>query len=391
MLSNILTTRLILASLPALIHAQSILTTLYFTNTQDGQVSSIEVPFSPQQAHTETTTITEAGTTITQTTALQPSVETTTIVLTGPYPQVSSVADGIPKSIQVEQPSVPAGPVVPVTVHGYSTTIQLPSSVSLPSTAITIAPPAIASSASSALVGAGSTASEKASQAAASVKSQASQAGSSISEKASQIGASISQTASEAGSSLSSAAAAASTHLPTVVPVPVPGSGASLQNSVSQAATTALTHASNDISSASTAVASAKPEASTAATSLNSAGSASLASDSSALAAQRSTLSAAIAGTTESTTTTVGTSILTDTSTTAPTTLETSTSTATPAASTTTQVSQVSQSTSTVQSSTSAAPSPSSTAAPNGSAVFRASFWHGFVGAVVVGVGLTIL
>lgn len=351
MLSNILTTRLFLAALPSLICAQS-MTTLLYTYTTDGAVSSIVISLPLQGGQVETTIITQASATVTSTTALRPSVETTTITLTGPVSDLSSAAAGIPASYQLQQPSIAPGPVIPITVHGYTTSLQLPSSVSLPSTAITIAPSAAATSASRAT----SSASEQASQASTSINAQASQASSPLSQATSQAGSSLSAQSSQASSSLSSAASEASSslsstesQLPTVVPVPNPNA-ASLQNSVSQATTMALTTAS--VSSTSTVAASAGSV---------------------------------------TTTTSVPTGIVTDTST-APSTMQTSTTTSSSAASTTTQTSQAPQSTSTsaTQARSSSPPQSSSTAAPSSGAVFRASFAHGFLGAVVLGVGLSV-
>ena len=98
--------RVAVMTLPGLIHAVSISPSPYEV-TISGRVSTIQIPVP--QVPTFTTTITEAGATITQTTAIPHSIETTTIVLTGAVPVVTSIAGGIPKSAQYQAPSIEPG------------------------------------------------------------------------------------------------------------------------------------------------------------------------------------------------------------------------------------------------------------------------------------------
>lgn len=124
--------RFALALVPALIHAQSV--TYLFTFGQ--LVTSVVLPSPP--GVTKTIMVKEPQTTLYLTTQLPQAVTTQTIVITAPVNEISSIADGIPKSYQ-ETRSEAAGDVVPFAINGYTTSIVIPASASIP-TDISIAP-----------------------------------------------------------------------------------------------------------------------------------------------------------------------------------------------------------------------------------------------------------
>ncbi|KAL8954960.1 MAG: hypothetical protein Q9193_006992, partial [Seirophora villosa] len=116
-----------LLAIAAVVNAQSLTT---FTFTINGEETAVGVP--APQAPTTTVYTTVPSVTITETTAFGPSIATQTIIVTAPIDQISSIANEIPSSYQVPTESlniIPAA-VVPVTLNGFTTAINLPSSAS---------------------------------------------------------------------------------------------------------------------------------------------------------------------------------------------------------------------------------------------------------------------
>ncbi|KAL8645962.1 MAG: hypothetical protein Q9210_006416, partial [Variospora velana] len=124
-------------AIAAVVNAQSLTT---FTFSINGEETSIVVPVP--QAPTTTVYMTMPAATITRTTALGPAVATQTIIVTAPVDQISSIANEIPSSYQVPAESLNINPaaVVPVTINGYTTAINLPSSASVPTGPVTLSP-----------------------------------------------------------------------------------------------------------------------------------------------------------------------------------------------------------------------------------------------------------
>ncbi|KAL8932293.1 MAG: hypothetical protein Q9216_006896, partial [Gyalolechia sp. 2 TL-2023] len=133
MLSTV--TSFALVALPAIINAQSLTT---YTFSINGVETSIVVPLP--QAPTTTVYMTMPVATVTQTTAYSPAVATQTIVVTAPANQISSIANEIPQSYQAPVESLSPGAVVPITINDYTTSINLPSSASVPTGAVTLSP-----------------------------------------------------------------------------------------------------------------------------------------------------------------------------------------------------------------------------------------------------------
>lgn len=134
--------RLVLAALPVLIHAQG-LTTYIFTIGDKPTSLTLPIPNIP------TTTIykTLPATIITRTTQLPRQIATETIVLTAPVGEISAIADNIPQSYQVpnqQAVSGTPGPVIPITVNGYVTSIRLPATASVPPGRVTLSPVVVA-------------------------------------------------------------------------------------------------------------------------------------------------------------------------------------------------------------------------------------------------------
>ncbi|KAI4137250.1 MAG: hypothetical protein L6R39_007386, partial [Caloplaca ligustica] len=133
-------TPLALVALPFIISVQSLTT---YTFSINGKETSIVVPL-PEGPMT-TVYMTMPAATVTQTTAFGPAIATQTIVVTAPVDQISSIANEIPQSYQVPAESVGTpGAVVPITISGYTTSINIPSSVSVPTGQITLSPVVVA-------------------------------------------------------------------------------------------------------------------------------------------------------------------------------------------------------------------------------------------------------
>ena len=118
------TARVAVMALPALVQALSISPSPYEV-TISGRVSTIQIPIP--QLRTFTTTITQASTTVTQTNAIAESIETTTIVLTGAVPVVTSIAGLIPQSARLAASSVAPGTFFPASsfyIHVSARVIQ---------------------------------------------------------------------------------------------------------------------------------------------------------------------------------------------------------------------------------------------------------------------------
>ncbi|KAL8686236.1 MAG: hypothetical protein Q9218_007248, partial [Villophora microphyllina] len=132
-------TCLALVALPA-INAQALTT---ITLNINGKETSIVLPLP--QAPTTTVYMTMPAATITQTTAFPQSIATQTIVVAAPVDQISSIAGEIPTSYQVPAASLqtPAA-IVPVTINGYTTALNLPSSASVPTGTVTLSPVIVA-------------------------------------------------------------------------------------------------------------------------------------------------------------------------------------------------------------------------------------------------------
>lgn len=134
--------RLVLAALPVLTHAQGL--TTYILTIGDKPTSLIlPIPNIP------TTTIykTLPATIITRTTQLPRQIATETIVLTAPVGEISAIAGNIPQSYQVpnqQAVSGTPGPVIPITVNGYVTSIRLPATASVPPGRVTLSPVVVA-------------------------------------------------------------------------------------------------------------------------------------------------------------------------------------------------------------------------------------------------------
>ncbi|KAL8977354.1 MAG: hypothetical protein Q9205_006824, partial [Flavoplaca limonia] len=131
-----------LVAIPALINAQSL--TTYFFSIGDTP-TSIVVPV-PEAAAT-TVYVTLPVEVITQTTAFPQSIATQTIVVTAPEGQISSIANEIPSSYVAPPVSnVDPAAVVPISINGYTTSLNLPSSASVPIGAVTLTPVIVAPS-----------------------------------------------------------------------------------------------------------------------------------------------------------------------------------------------------------------------------------------------------
>lgn len=91
-----------------------------------------------QNVYTTTVVVNGVQRTLTETFKLAPEVVTRTIIITAPADQITSIIETVPKSVQL-QPSDEPGQTVPITIHGYVTSIVIPASASVP-TAITLSP-----------------------------------------------------------------------------------------------------------------------------------------------------------------------------------------------------------------------------------------------------------
>ncbi|KAL8706498.1 MAG: hypothetical protein Q9225_007945, partial [Loekoesia sp. 1 TL-2023] len=132
-------TSLALLALPAVVRAQSLTT---YTFSINGKETSIVVPLP--EAPTTTVYMTMPVATVTQTTAFAPAVATQTIVVTAPVGQISSIANEIPTSYRVPPESLSPGAVVPITLNGYTTAINVPSTASVPTGPVTLSPVIVA-------------------------------------------------------------------------------------------------------------------------------------------------------------------------------------------------------------------------------------------------------
>ncbi|CAF9942803.1 MAG: hypothetical protein ALECFALPRED_010077 [Alectoria fallacina] len=210
-------TRLGLAlSAPSLILTQSVTT---YSFTANGTPTSLV--FSIPTVQTTTVTYTQAAYTMTLTPA--PMIETRTFTVTAPGDEISSIAGAIPQSVQVVAPSVAPGPIVPVVIHGYTTSIQIPATASIPEGTYTPSPVHIAAATPVAV----STAAADASQAAANAQSAASEEGaiaSNVAGDANPLTTVAAPAATAAVTVASNAAADVSTTvagIPTHLPIPI--------------------------------------------------------------------------------------------------------------------------------------------------------------------------
>ncbi|KAI4213968.1 MAG: hypothetical protein LQ351_003372 [Letrouitia transgressa] len=351
--------RLVLAALPVLIHAQG-LTTYIFTIGDKPTSLTLPIPNIP------TTTIykTLPATIITRTTQLPRQIATETIVLTAPVGEISAIADNIPQSYQVpnqQAVSGTPGPVIPITVNGYVTSIRLPATASVPPGRVTLSPVVVAPGATA--------------TGAAKVSNQA--AGAQETPRASGTPTGIPTSLEAANSANAPSAATTVAQAPSsfatpVVPIPVtPASELSAAlASASSAAAAASSNANSEAAGASSAVAAASSQATAAVASASALASAATAAASSS---EPFVILSSIAGSA------LPTAIVTDTASFTTSTRTRVTSTATTrtgtAATSTTQAaassSAVPTPTGTSAPTTSSPPQASSTAAPN-SAVGRA-------------------
>ncbi|KAL9045512.1 MAG: hypothetical protein Q9214_001452 [Letrouitia sp. 1 TL-2023] len=337
--------RLVLAALPILIHAQG-LTTYIFTIGDKPTSLVLPIPNIP------TTTIykTLPATTITHTTQLPRKIATETIVLTAPVGEISTIAGNIPQSYQVpnqQAVSGTPGPVIPITVNGYVTSIRLPATASVPPGRVTLSPVVVAP-------GAAATGAAEASNQAAGAQETSRALGAltgistSLEAANSAIAASAATTVAQAPSSLATP----------VVPIPAtPASELSAAlASASSAAAAASSNANSEAAGASSAVAAASSQA-TAAVASASASAASAAASSS----EPFVILSSVAGST------LPTAIVTDTA-------SFTTSTRTRATSTaTTKTGTAATSTTQAAASSSAVPTPTGTSAPTTSSPAQSS------------------
>lgn len=198
------TTRLAVLALAALIQASRISPSPYEV-TISGRVSTIQIPIP--QVYTFTTTITQAQATVTHTTAIPESIETTTVVLTGPEPLLTSIVGGISETYSVV-PQTDQGPGVVPLVNGNPT---------YTGTNVIATVTSNVSPASTALAGAASTASGKLSSASSEIASVTSVATSVIVSQVSQAGSSASLASSAIDSKASSLRSIIATATPVVV------------------------------------------------------------------------------------------------------------------------------------------------------------------------------
>ncbi|KAL8707320.1 MAG: hypothetical protein Q9220_007632 [cf. Caloplaca sp. 1 TL-2023] len=385
------TTRFALvAALPSLINAQALTT---YTLTIFGKETSVVLPLP--QVPTTTVYMTMAGATVTQTTAFPQSVATQTIILTAPADQITSIAGEIPSSYQAPPVTVNPGPIVPITLNGYTTSINLPSSASVPTGAVTLSPiiapppPATTAIATPQDTATAQTVinplpnTNSASTAAAGITSSAA-------AQASSIAASLSTATGVPASVLVAGAGSASTNL---------ASASATASSVLAGASSAANAASSQATSAANAASSSLAAASSGATSAAGAASSSLATASSQATSAVAGASSSLADISALTTTTSGvlpTGIVTDTSS-----FVTSTVTSSGSTETSTTAEEQSLSTTTTAESTaesSAAATTSSlgagnTAAPPNSGVGKlVGGGRGVVvGVLMVGIGLWVL
>lgn len=105
--------RFIVALLPVLAYAQDVLT------------------------HTVIVTIPQF--TVTESLQNSPRVGTRTIIITAPVDEITSIADAIPKSVQLQQTEAGGGQILPITINTYVTSIVIPAAASIP-TGITLSP-----------------------------------------------------------------------------------------------------------------------------------------------------------------------------------------------------------------------------------------------------------
>lgn len=107
--------RFVLALLPALAFAQDVYTL------------------------SQTVVVTNPQFTLTESPQNSPHVATRTIIITAPIDEITSIADSIPKSIQVQQTQLAGGQVLPITINTFVTSILIPAAASIP-TGITLSP-----------------------------------------------------------------------------------------------------------------------------------------------------------------------------------------------------------------------------------------------------------
>ncbi|KAL2037206.1 hypothetical protein N7G274_010069 [Stereocaulon virgatum] len=121
------------AFVPAIVLAQS--TTYFFTVS--GTVQSIVLPTAP----TTTTTIYMTQPAAIVTVTPPASIETRIFTVTGPAPVVASIEGALPSGAQVQGSTESPGPIVPIAINGFTTSIQFPVSASIPTSGpVTIAP-----------------------------------------------------------------------------------------------------------------------------------------------------------------------------------------------------------------------------------------------------------
>ena len=133
---------------PSLLAAQSLTT---YSITISNSIHTIVLPTPKVTTITDYQTQPGATTTIIP----APSIQTSIFTVTGPFAEVTSIADNIPSGARVQggRDSETPGAIVPIAIHGFITSIELPASASIPTGPFSIshvniiAPtPAIASS-----------------------------------------------------------------------------------------------------------------------------------------------------------------------------------------------------------------------------------------------------
>ncbi|KAI4262958.1 MAG: hypothetical protein L6R42_001873 [Xanthoria sp. 1 TBL-2021] len=353
-------THMVLVALPALINAQSL--TTYFFSIGD-RPTSIVVPIPEGPATTVYVTMPVA--TVTRTTAFAQSVATQTIVVTAPVGQISSIANGIPSSYVVPPVSnIDAAAVVPISFNGYTTSLNLPSSASVPTGAVTLTPIIVAPPPASTI----QTVID-------SLTASLANGASSIANDASTLAGGIASSANAQASTLTSQAAEFTS---TAV-----AQASSITSQVQESAISAIATASSSLAASSSNAASALESAQTSATSALGAATSqatSLANEATSSAAEISSSIAAAASSaipsplptglvidTSSFTTSTRTSITVDKTTTISDVPTTSTSTTEETSTSTAEETSTSQAAAT----TSSAPENASTAAPPASGVGR--------------------
>ncbi|KAI4177470.1 MAG: hypothetical protein LQ343_000451 [Gyalolechia ehrenbergii] len=370
-----------LVALPAIINAQSLTTYMFSIN---GQGTSIVVPLP--QAPTTTVYKTMPVATVTQTTAYAPAVATQTIVVTAPANQISSIANEIPQSYQVPVESLNPGAVVPITINDYTTSINLPSSASVPTGAVTLSPVIVAPQSSSTVVSSIQTAIKPLTSAAAgSASTIASSATTQASSIASSAGGQASAIGSSAGAQASSLTSQASELTPTPI-VPIPITPASLASAAANSASSALATLSSNPNSAIDSATSGLAATSSQATSLAGAASSKIAVASSQATSLAGSASSGISPITSSDA--IPTGIVTDTSS-FTTSTRSGTTTSSTAIETSTSTSSLEESTSATA--TTSSPASASTAAPpnSGAVERRGSGVLGWLSAL--GLGILVL